>query len=234
MHRSETITLQKLKSTISRNGMLPFFNHQNIDCVLEVMKILKRCECDVFEFTHQRDARGIRMFAWLADRAKELGITMGAGTILDASQANRYIRAGAKFIASPFLHEDVAHACHDNDVLWIPGCTTLADIQQATAWGATVVMIIPGNILGPDFVKQVVTIHPELMCIPSGGVTVAKNNIGSWFDAGALCVRLGDALFTREDVAVKDWGKIESNVFHAFQGVKQLKSSILRTKSISI
>jgi 2-dehydro-3-deoxyphosphogluconate aldolase/(4S)-4-hydroxy-2-oxoglutarate aldolase len=234
MHRSETITLQKLKSTLGGNGMLPFFSHHNIDGVLEVMKILKRCECDVFEFTHQRDARGIRMFAWLSDRAKELGITLGAGTILDASQANRYIRAGARFIGSPFLHEDVANACHDNDVLWIPGCTTLADVQQAKDWGASTVMIIPGNILGPDFVKQVVTIHPELVCIPSGGVTLAKNNIGSWFDAGALCVRLGDALFTREDVAVKDWAKIESKVFHAFQGIKQLKSSILRTKSISI
>jgi 2-dehydro-3-deoxyphosphogluconate aldolase/(4S)-4-hydroxy-2-oxoglutarate aldolase len=234
MHRSETITLQKLKSTICNNGMIPFFNHQSIDCVLEVMKILKRCECDVFEFTHQRDARGIRVFTWLADRAKELDITIGAGTVLDASQANQYIRAGAQFIASPFLHQDVANVCHDNNVLWIPGCTTLADVQQAKAWGATTVMIIPGNILGPDFVKQVVTIHPELVCIPSGGVTLAKNNIGSWFDAGALCVRLGDALFTREYVAVKDWEKIERNVFHAYQGIRQLKSSILSTKSISI
>jgi 2-dehydro-3-deoxyphosphogluconate aldolase/(4S)-4-hydroxy-2-oxoglutarate aldolase len=159
---------------------------------------------------------------------------MGAGTVLSASQATRYIRAGAQFIASPFLHEDVASACYANNVLWIPGCTTLADVQQAKNWGATTVMIIPGNILGPDFVKQVVTIHPELVCIPSGGVTLEKNNIGSWFDAGAVSVRLGDALFTREDVAVKDWRKIESNVFHAFQGIKQLKSSILRTKSISI
>jgi 2-dehydro-3-deoxyphosphogluconate aldolase/(4S)-4-hydroxy-2-oxoglutarate aldolase len=234
MHRSETITLQKLKSTLGRNGVIPFFNHQNIDCVLEVMRILKRCDCEVFEFTHQRDARGIRMFAWLADRAQELGITMGAGTVLDASQANRYIRAGAKFIASPFLHEDVAHTCYNHDVLWIPGCTTLADVLQAKALGATTVIIIPGNILGPDFVKQVVAIHPELICIPSGGVTLAKNNIQSWFDAGALCVRLGDALFTREDVAVKDWGKIESNVHDALQGIRQLKSSILSTKSISI
>jgi 2-dehydro-3-deoxyphosphogluconate aldolase/(4S)-4-hydroxy-2-oxoglutarate aldolase len=234
MHRTVTTTLSKLSNTLNTNGVIPFFYHQDIDRVLEVMKILKRCGCNVFEFTHQRDARGIRMFTWLAEKAKELDIIIGAGTVLDASQANRFIEAGAHFIASPFLHADVARVCHENNVVWIPGCSTFQDVAEAKALQASLVTILPGNILGPAFLKQVVNVHPEMSFIPSGGVTLVKNNLQGWFDAGALCVRLGESLFTREDVAVKDWVKVEGNVYRALQGIKQIKTSILRTKSITI
>ncbi|HEY9044875.1 MAG TPA: hypothetical protein VIN08_03225 [Ohtaekwangia sp.] len=233
MHQTLT-TQDELLNLLKENGAIPFFSHQDIDIVLQAIKILERCNCRVFEFTHQRDARGLRMFAWLAEQARNMNVIMGGGTVLDATQAHRYIKAGAQFIASPFLHKEMAQVCHENQVVWMPGCTTLNDAALACELGASVISIVPGNILGPDFLREVTRAYPALSCIPSGGVTLSENNLKRWFHAGALCVRLGESLFNKEDVAVKDWVKIEHNVSRALQGIKQVKTSLLSNKPIAL
>ncbi|MBP5230344.1 MAG: 2-dehydro-3-deoxyphosphogluconate aldolase, partial [Clostridia bacterium] len=51
-------------------------------------------------------------------------VCAGAGTVIDAEQCVRALDAGAAFIVSPGLSEDVAHVCRERGVPYVPGCVT--------------------------------------------------------------------------------------------------------------
>jgi len=221
----------ELLGTMQASGIIPVFHHPSASTLMEIISISYRCGIRVLEFTHQRDSRGLRLFSWLIEETKQFpGLTLGAGTVLDPVTAERYIHAGANFIASPFLQTKTAEVCAQHNVLWMPGCSTLEDVKQAHEHGAEAVTILSGNILGPEFLRQVHKEFPQMLLIPSSGVGLRENNLQTWFDAGAICVRLGEALFSKEAVAVRDWVKIETNLYSTLNTILRIKKS----KTISI
>ena len=89
-------------------GLIPVFYHSDMDILLRMVSICYQCGLRIFEFMHQRDNRGLRYFEHLAERANEFpDLIFGVGTVLDAVMTERYINAGANFIASPFLRPDI-------------------------------------------------------------------------------------------------------------------------------
>lgn len=221
----------ELISTMHSSGVIPVFHHPEANTWMEIIAISYRCGVRMLEFTHQRDSRGLRMFSWLVEEAKQFpGLTLGVGTVLDPLTAERYIQSGAGFIASPFLQPRTAEVCIQNNVLWMPGCSTVEDVQQARDQGAEAVTILSGNILGPEFLRQVNKKFPQMLLVPSSGVGLRENNLRAWFDAGAICVRLGEALFSKEAVAVRDWVKIETNLYSTLDTILRIKKS----KTLSI
>ena len=212
-------------NVIKSVGVIPVFYHPEVNTILQAIRTAYRCGARVFEFLHQRDNRGLRIFSWLVDETADMpDLILGVGTVLDATMTDRYIQAGAKFISSPFLRKDMAEVCHRANILWMSGCSTQTDIREARELGASMVMIIPGNVLGPDFLRRAVLEYTDLHFIPSGGVDLTEPSLRSWIHSGALAVRLGDQLFPRETVVAQEWDKIERNVRNALEQVKKLKS----------
>jgi len=226
-HASKHILINSASAT----GIIPVVGHAEITALLQLVRISYRFGIRAIEFKHQRDFRGLRLFSWLREETRDLhGLALGVGTVLDANMAQRYIQAGADFITSPFLQEAMAAVCQRNEILWMPGCSTLQDVEQASALGAEAVNLLSGNILGPDFLRQVTDRFPHIMVLPSSGVEVMENNLRGWFDAGAICVRLGDSLFPKEAIAVRDWIKVETKVY----GCLTMISRIREEKTISV
>ena len=154
---------------IRTSGVVPVFYHPDMDVLLKVVSISYQCGLRVFEFMHQRDNKGLRFFEHLVGRLDEFpDLTLGVGTVLDATMTERYIKAGANFVASPFLRPDMGKVTQEFNVLWMPGCTTLAEIEKAKALGATFINVLPGNVLGFDFITPIARQYPELNLIPSG------------------------------------------------------------------
>jgi 2-dehydro-3-deoxyphosphogluconate aldolase/(4S)-4-hydroxy-2-oxoglutarate aldolase len=206
-------------------GFIPVFYHADANMILQMIKIAYVCGARIFEFLHQRDNRGLRIFSWLAEQAGDMpGLMLGAGTVLDSVMTERYIQAGAHFIGSPFLRKDMADVCNHANILWMPGCSTQADILQAHALKAKVVMVLPGNILGPDFLRKAVNEFSTLSFVPSGGIDISENSLRTWMNAGALSVRLGDSLFERESLVIKDWTRIENNIHGVMHTIQKVKS----------
>ena len=73
---------------------------------------------------------------------------IGAGTVINAEQAQRAIDAGAKFIVSPGLSAEVAEVCRAAHIPYIPGCATPTEIMQAISLGMTTVKFFPANVYG--------------------------------------------------------------------------------------
>ena len=80
---------------------------------------------------------------------------VGAGTVLDAAAAFAAVRAGARFLVSPLLSDDVLRAGHRYGVAVFPGASTPAEINAAMELGADAVKLFPAGSLGTGFLRSV-------------------------------------------------------------------------------
>ena len=217
----------ELVTTLRKTGVIPVFSHLEVDLLVRIVDLSYRMGAKVFEFTHLRDNRGLRLFQYLKDQmSNRHDLILGVGTVLDVTMTERYLDAGAQFIASPFMRVDMAEKCKQRNVPWMPGCSTLPEILEAKELGAQIVSVLPGNVLGPEFIAPITKEHPDIFLVPSGGIDTTPANLTKWFEANALCVKLGTSLFPREIINERDYNKIELNIFNALKTIRQIKSSI--------
>jgi len=120
------------------------------------------------------------------------GMTLGAGTVLDARAARSVVDAGARFVVGPTFEPEVVRVCRDRNVLCMPGAFTPTEILAAWRAGAHLVKLFPAAAVGPGFVRDLLGPLPFLRIVPSGGVTL--ESAGDWIRAGAAAVSVGGAL----------------------------------------
>ena len=100
---------------------------------------------------------------------------IGAGTVINAEQAQRAIDAGAKFIVSPGLSAEVAEVCRAANIPYIPGCATPTEIMQAISLGMTTVKFFPANVYGGlNAIKALSAPFPQVTFLPTGGVDLSN------------------------------------------------------------
>jgi len=118
---------------------------------------------------------------------------IGAGTVLNAKQAEICIDAGARFLVSPGLASDVIHTASKHGVLAIPGAFTPTEVMAAKELGVDVIKIFPcGSGGGPSHIKALRAPFPDCRFIPTGGVTL--KNAEEYFAAGAFALGIGAEL----------------------------------------
>jgi 2-dehydro-3-deoxyphosphogluconate aldolase/(4S)-4-hydroxy-2-oxoglutarate aldolase len=217
----------ELVTTLHETGLIPVFSHLEVDLLVKVVDIAYRAGVKVFEFTHLRDNRGLRLFQYLKDQmAPHQDLILGVGTVLDVTMTERYLNAGAQFIASPFMRVDMAGKCIERNIPWMPGCSTLPEILEAKKLGADIISVLPGNVLGPEFVAPITKEYKDIFLVPSGGIDTTRAGLTKWFEANALCVKLGTALFPRETINLRDLQRVESNISNALKTIRQIKITI--------
>ncbi len=102
---------------------------------------------------------------------------IGAGTVINGEQCERAIAAGAKFIVSPGLSEDVARVCYERSVLYLPGVVTPTEIMKALSLGLTYLKFFPaGNFGGLNTIKALSAAFPQVKFMPTGGVSLENMN----------------------------------------------------------
>jgi 2-dehydro-3-deoxyphosphogluconate aldolase/(4S)-4-hydroxy-2-oxoglutarate aldolase len=121
---------------------------------------------------------------------------VGAGTVLDAAAAFAAVSAGAQFLVSPAVQEDVLRAGHRYGLAVLPGAATPTEISRAMELGADMVKLFPAGSLGVEFMRSVAAAMPHVPFVPTGGVTA--ENAPDWIAAGAVAVGVGGSL-TRGD-----------------------------------
>lgn len=100
-------------------------------------------------------------------------MNVGAGTVINADQCLQALEAGAKFIVSPGLSEEVAKICIQRNIPYYPGCVTPTEIMQAIALGLKIVKFFPANVYGGlKAIKALSGPFPQIKFIPTGGVNM--------------------------------------------------------------
>ncbi len=121
---------------------------------------------------------------------------VGAGTVINAEQCEKAIKAGAKFIVSPGLSVSVANVCKENNISYYPGCVTPTEIMQALELGITTVKFFPANVYGGlKAMKALAAPFPQIKFIPTGGVN--NDNLDE-FLAWDKIAAVGGSFFVEE------------------------------------
>lgn len=210
---------------LEKHGFVPLFYDQNIENCKKLIQACYNGGARLLEFT----ARGNfahEVFAHLSKFINEKypDMLLGVGSITDAAAASLYMQMGAKFIVTPALREDIADVCNRRKVLWLPGCGSLKEINQAEALGCEIIKLFPGATYGPEFIKAIKGPQPWTSIMPTGGVIPEHNNLKSWFDAGATCVGLGSQLISKNKDNTYDYFEIEKKVKQVVDIVENLRS----------
>lgn len=96
---------------------------------------------------------------------------IGAGTVINAAQAEEAISLGVKFVVSPGLSKEVAKVCKDHNVPYLPGCVTPTEIMEALELGINVIKFFPAsNYGGLKTIKALNGPFPQVTFMPTGGV----------------------------------------------------------------
>ncbi|KIC04088.1 ketohydroxyglutarate aldolase [Flavobacterium sp. JRM] len=190
MNKSEKVIQQ-----IIHSGLLPLYYHESKDLSVSILKVLYQSGIRIVEYTNRGKNALINFEALRTIASQEMpDLLLGIGTIKTAEAAKEFIDLGADFIVSPIVSAEVAKIVLEHNLAWIPGCLTPTEIHQAQVYGARLVKIFPGNLVGASYVQSIKDIFPDLLFMPTGGVEPEEQNLKSWFDAGVSAVGMGSKL----------------------------------------
>ena len=124
-------------------------------------------------------------------------LTVVAGTVRTAADADAAVDAGAEACVGPGFVPEVVTRCRELGVDAIPGALTASEVDAAWAAGAALVKLFPASALGADYVRALRGPLSDVPLLVTGGVNAG--NARAFLDAGAVAV--GASLRTREDAA---------------------------------
>ena len=143
-------------------------------------------------------------------------LCIGAGTVVTLEDARSALSAGAQFLVTPNLNEDVVTYVLERGLAVFPGALTPTEIVRAHALGATAVKVFPvGALGGPSYIKEVRAPLNHIPLIAVGGVNVG--NARAYLEAGCVGLGVGSSLLDLEKVRRGD-----------FEGVRQNAENLVR------
>lgn len=207
-----------------QQGVLPLYFNKDEEVSIQVLKALYEAGIRTVEYTNRGEAalQNFRALRRVCD-TELTGMHLGIGTIKNAGQAKAFVDAGADYLISPGVVEEAADVAAQNGLLYVPGCMTPTEIIRAESFGATLVKIFPGNVLGPGFVSAIKELFSGLKFIITGGVEPEEGNLRGWFSAGAAAVGMGSKLITKQILETKDYTKITALTKDALQLIQSIK-----------
>lgn len=135
------------------------------------------------------------------------GLAIGAGTVLSREQAREAYSAGARFLVSPVVDEEVISAAAELGIAAIPGCATPTEMLRARRAGAPLVKLFPAPADVAAWVRAVLGPLPGLKIVPTNGVDAG--NAAEVLAAGAHAIGFVSPLFDPEEVAAGRFDRVE-------------------------
>jgi 2-dehydro-3-deoxyphosphogluconate aldolase/(4S)-4-hydroxy-2-oxoglutarate aldolase len=123
---------------------------------------------------------------------------IGAGTVLDVEDAQKAVQAGASFLVTPNLDEDVIRYANREGVPIFPGAMTPTEVVKAWKAGATAIKIFPSASLGLTYIKELMGPLDHIPMMAVGGVT--EENIKQFVDLGCYGLGIGGSLINLKEI----------------------------------
>lgn len=151
-------------------------------------------------------------------------LNIGAGTVCTPEDLEQALTAGATFIVTPVLNEEVIKACVTKKIPVFPGAYTPTEIYNAWSLGAEMVKVFPATRLGASYIKDVLAPLPYLNLLPTGGIGL--DNCTEFLQAGAKGLGIGSTLFPPKMIEEENWEEL-NNLFLSFvKKINDYKNSL--------
>jgi len=180
---------------IAKYGIVPVIKIDDIKRAVPLMRALLDGGLPVAEVTFRTDCAEevIRIIA-----VEFPDVLLGAGTVLNAEQADRAMAAGAKFIVTPGFNRRVVEHCTAKSYPIIPGCSSPTDIEAALECGLETVKFFPAEVLGGiKAIKAMSAPYGNVYFMPTGGID--ESNILSYLSCDSV-LACGGSFMIRESL----------------------------------
>jgi 2-dehydro-3-deoxyphosphogluconate aldolase / (4S)-4-hydroxy-2-oxoglutarate aldolase len=153
-----------------------------------------------------RTAAGLDAMAAMAAHG---GLTVGAGTVLTTDQVNASADAGATFVVSPGVDDDVISRAQELGLAALPGTATATEVQRALRAGLTELKLFPADRLGGlAMLDSLAGPFPGIRFMPSGGV--GAGNAVDYLAHPAVFAISGSWMATRAAIGAADFEGIRA------------------------
>lgn len=175
-------------------GVIPIVRVNDADLALRIADALLEGGAGTIEITATVPGAP-RVIESLTKRFPDL--LVGAGTILEETDARKAIDAGARYLVTVAMLPAVIKTAHRYGLPALPGVFTPTEAVAALEAGADALKLFPASAVGPAYLKALRAPLPQAVWCPVGGVEL--ENLGQWVTAGASLVGVGSPLL--QDVA---------------------------------
>jgi len=200
-----------------------------------VVAVLRGVEADqlieITEALREGGVTAVEITADTPDVAGKLGevtgsfgdeVVVGTGTVLDSETARTTLMAGAEFVVSPSLHEDVIETCNRYGAVTAPGVMTPTEAIRGYEAGADFVKVFPAKTVGPAHLGAMKGPLGQVPMMPTGGV--GPDNAGDYVEAGAFAVGAGGALVDYDAAERGDYESITETARELVQVVDEARA----------
>lgn len=118
--------------------------------------------------------------------------SVGAGTVLSAKDAELAVEAGAAYLITPAVIDEVIAEGRRLGVPVISGALTPTEIHRAWTLGSSMVKVFPAAVGGPEYIKAVRAPLSDIPLVPTGGVGLEEAR--AYLEAGAKALGIGSPL----------------------------------------
>jgi 2-dehydro-3-deoxyphosphogluconate aldolase / (4S)-4-hydroxy-2-oxoglutarate aldolase len=170
------------------SGLVAIIRTKTADDARAAATALIAAGVDVIEFTTTTPA----VFDLIEEFASKTGVHVGLGTAMNRAHVLSGKDAGAKFVISPHVSQEVIEVTKQAGLISIPGAASPTDVADALRYGADILKFFPASALGPNYLKAVCEPFPGLNWMATGGISV--ETIPDWIAAGVTGFGVGGKL----------------------------------------
>ncbi|MGA3405133.1 MAG: bifunctional 4-hydroxy-2-oxoglutarate aldolase/2-dehydro-3-deoxy-phosphogluconate aldolase [Candidatus Bathyarchaeia archaeon] len=187
--------VQDVLARIETAGIVPIVVIEDPSKAVQLGRTLLDAGLELVEIT-MRTKRAMEAIRLVSKSFPEMII--GAGTVFSVPVAKEALSAGAQFIVSPHLDEEIVRYCARRNIVSVPGVFTPSEIQRAIK-AATIsrrvksvrdlpliIKIFPASTGGPGHISAMRAVFPEVRFLPLGGVNAS--NLAEYIKAGSWAV----------------------------------------------
>lgn len=149
----------------------------------------------------------------LIARARSLAgerLSIGAGTVLGRDDLEAALDAGAGFVVSPTLVDEVVAECVERKLPVFPGALTPGEVHAAWRAGASMVKVFPASCFGPAYFRELKGPFADIPLLACGGVTA--QSLPEYARHGADAFAFGASVFARDSIQSGDYAQIEVKI----------------------
>lgn len=195
-----------LMEVINSARVLPVVVADDVERSVTLAKVLARAGMPAIELTLRTDTA---LACITAVKQRVPDILVAAGTVTNAAELSSSVQAGADFVLSPGISDEIIRAASARDVLLIPGVATASEIMLGRSRQLNFFKLFPAEAIGGiPMIKSLAGPFPDVQFCPTGGLNA--DNFRDYLALDCVTCVGGSWMVKAEMIENDQWDEIES------------------------
>jgi len=151
-------------------------------------------------------------------------VIVGAGTVINREQAEASVEAGAQFLVSPGMVEEVVVWARENQIPMLAGALTPTEMIRGINFGLNILKFFPSEKMGGlKTLRALSDPFPQLHFVPTGGIRL--ENVADYLQMEKVHAVGGSWMARRQMIADGRFDEITHMAKEASDLVKQIRKT---------